>query len=513
MTSYDALIIGCGGGGGVMFHELAKAGFKVAALDEGPRFDPFVDYKNDELYAGKLFGNVPMEIKGNDPVGIGMVKAVGGGTNHYSAVYPRFHMSDFKTKTLDSVGEDWPIDYRKLEPYYDHVENFLGVSGLNENPFDVPRSPFPNPPHRYNGSSRVVARGASRLGLHPNPPPLAILSREYDGRPTCNQCGFCFQGCMLRDMSNVNNVYVPKALSYGGKLLERTKALRIKLNKKGEVDSVITVDRFGSTKIIKTRLLIVACNSINTPRLLLFNSSGKFPNGLANHSGLVGRNLMHHTPLGVYGRFPEKLNWHKGIPQGPIIQDFYETNHNNGFVRGYTLESFSNLPITLANEFNHDLWGEELVELMDSFAHLAGFWVCGEDLANPENRVQLHTDKIDEDGIPIPLVTYSYGDNDKKLMAHAAEKASAILLAGGADKIWTSPPSGSAHLVGTCRMGDNPETSVVNSFGQSHDVKNLFITDGSIFVTSAAVNPTLTIQALATRSAEYIVKNRRNFES
>jgi len=493
-----------------MFYHLAKSGFRVAALDEGPRFDPFVDFRNDELYAADLFGSVDMEITGSDPVGIGMVKAVGGGTNHYSAVYPRFHRSDFKVKSRDGVGDDWPMDYETIEPYYDEVENFLGVSGLNENPFDEKRGPFPNPPHRYNGSSRVIERGARKLGLHPNPPPLAILSREFDGRPACNQCGFCFQGCMLKDMSNVNNVYVPKTLKLGGTLMERTRVLNIELDKSENVNSVIAVNRSGKEFRIKTDLLIVACNTINTPRLLLFNKSKNFPDGLLNRNGLVGRNFMHHTPHGIYGRFGEKLNWHKGIPQGPIIQDFYETDRREDFLRGYTLEAFSNLPITLANGFNHNLWGSDLVELMDSFDRLAGMWVCGEDLPSPNNRVELHPTRKDELGVPIPLITYSYGENEKKLMAHAVKKGEEILLAGGADKTWVSPQGGSAHLMGTCRMGSDPKTSVVNSYGQSHDVKNLYITDGSVFVTSAAVNPTLTIQALATRTAGHIALNRRN---
>lgn len=507
---FDVCIIGCGAGGAVLAKELAEGGLSVIALDEGPRYDPFKDFRNDEIYAMRLFDKARLVLKGNDPLKLFMVKAVGGGTVHYTAISTRFHPSDFKVRSLDGVAEDWPISYEDLEPYYDKVEKILGVSGSNTNPFDAPRGPYPLPPHEFNVNSRVVAAGAKKLGLHPVPAPLAIISRPYDGRFACNQCGFCFEGCQMTSKSSTDIVYVPKAEARGAVILPNSKALRLEVNRKGLVESVVYIDSSGAERRQKAKLFAVACNAVNTPRLLLNSTSPLFPDGLANGSGLVGKHFMHNTIAAVFGRFEQKINSYKGLPQGLIIQDFYETDPRRGFARGYTMETFYAGPVALANGFMGNAWGEELMDFMSGYAYMAALFLNGEDLPDERNRVELDPEARDEHGMPLPRVTYSYGENELKLRAHSIQKAKEIMEAAGAVKTYGSPGRGTAHLMGTCRMGLDPKSSVVNSFGQSHEVKNLFICDGSVFVTSSGGNPTLTIQALATRTADYILREKTN---
>lgn len=506
----DVCIIGCGAAGAVLAKECAEGGLSVIAFDEGPRYDPFRDFRNDELYAVKIFDRARIVLDGDDPIKIFMVKAVGGGTIHYSAISLRFHESDFRVRRLDGVAEDWPITYKDLEPYYDKVERTLGVAGSNTNPFDVPRGPYPLPPHELNTNSQVIARGARRLGWHPVPAPLAILSRPYDGRFPCNQCGFCFEGCQMTAKSSTDLVYVPKAEAHGAVIRPRCKGLRLEVNKRGLVEAFIYIDERGREQRQKAKLFIVACNAVNTPRLLLNSTSNLFPQGLANSSGLVGKYFMHNTVAAVFGRFEQKINSYKGLPQGLIIQDFYETDHRRGFVRGYTMETFYAGPITLANGFMGHVWGDDLMDFMRGYAYYAALFLSGEDLPNEKNTVTLDPELKDEHGMPLPRVTYSYGENEVKLRAHSIRMAEDIMRAAGAVKTIGSPARGTAHLMGTCRMGTDPSRSVVNPFCQSHDVKNLFICDGSVFVTSTGGNPTLTIQALATRTADYIVHEKAN---
>ncbi|MDA2933077.1 GMC family oxidoreductase [Acidobacteria bacterium AH-259-D05] len=507
---YDICIIGCGAAGGVLAYELAKGGLSVVAFDGGPRFDPFKDFRNDELYARNLFLRQQVVLAGENPMRLFMVKAIGGGTVHYSAVSLRFHRSDFRMKSDDGVGEDWPITYEELEPYYDRVERMLGVSGSNINPFDESRGPYPLPPHQLNANSHIIANGAAKLGLHTVPSPLAIISRNYDGRFACNQCGFCFEGCRMTSKSSVDLVYVPRAEKYGALIRPNCQVRCLEVDAQGKVQGVIYFDEYGREMRQKASVFVVSCNAVNTPRLLLNSTSKLFPQGLGNHNGIIGRYFMHNTVAAVFGEFDQKLDSFKGLPQGAMIQDFYRSDPQRGFVRGYTMETFYVGPIALANGFMAHLWGKELSDFMAKYPYYAALWLGGEDLPNKNNRVTLDPDQKDEYGMPLPRVNYSYGENDLKLREHSMQMAEAIFDAAGAVKTFRSPARGSAHLMGTCRMGDDPERFVVNRNCQSHSVRNLFLCDGSVFVTSTAANPTLSIQALATRTADYILAEKNH---
>ncbi len=501
---YDICIVGCGAAGGVLAYELSRQGFSVVVFEEGPRFDPFKDFRNDEAYARRLLLRQDMVLDGKDPMRIFMVKAVGGGTVHYAGICLRLHRNDFRIKTLDGVGEDWPVGYDDLEPYYDKVEKMLGVSGTNTNPFDEPRGPYPLPPHAPNVNSQVIIQGAQKLGLHPVAAPLAILSQPYDGRFACNQCGFCFEGCRMTAKSSVDLVYVPRAEKNGALIRPNCRVRRLGTDAQGKVSEAIYFDEYRREQRQRAKLFIVACNAVNTPRLLLNSDSSRFPDGLANHNGVVGRYFMHNTVAAVFGEFERRLDSYKGLPQGTIIQDFYETDAQRGFARGYTMESFFVGPLSIANGFMGHLWGQDLSRFMSRYPHYSALWLGGEDLPDEDNRITLDADQKDEFGMPLPRITYGYGDNDLKLREHSMQMAEAIFEAAGAIASHRSPARGSAHLMGSCRMGEDPQRSVVDSFGRSHSVPNLFLCDGSVFVTSTAANPTLTIQALATRTAEYI---------
>lgn len=506
---FDVCIVGCGAAGGVLTWELTRAGFSVITLDEGPRFDPFKDFKNDELYARRIFQRQKVISSGKDPTQIFMVKAVGGGTVHYSAVSLRFHRSDFRMKSRDGVGEDWPITYEDLEPYYDRVEAMLGVSGQNTNPFDEPRKPYPLPPHQLNTNSLLIRKGCEILGLHAHPSPLAIISRNYDGRFACNQCGFCFEGCRMTSKSSVDLVYIPRAEKQGAVIRPNCYVRRLEVDAQGRISGIVYLDENRNERRQRASLYIVSCNGINTPRLLLNSACPQFPDGLANRSGVVGRYFMRNTVAAAFGKFNEVINSFKGLPQGAVIQDFYETNPKHDFLRGYTMETFYAGPITFANGYMARLWGEELVDFMKDYPYYAALWLGGEDLPNPENRVSLDPAEKDAFEMPLPHLTYSYGENDLKLRAHSMKMAQAVFEAAGAVKTFLSPARGTAHLMGTCRMGNDPISSVVDKYCRSHDIGNLFICDGSVFVTSTAANPTLTIQALATRTADYIARERQ----
>lgn len=505
---YDVCIVGCGGAGGVLAYELARQGASVCVFDEGPRFDPFKDFRNDEVYARNLFYKQQSVLQGKDPLRIIMVKAIGGGTVHYAGICLRLHRNDFRIKTLDGVGEDWPIRYEDLEPYYDRVEKMLGVSGTNTNPFDEPRGPYPLPAHPLNVNSQVIKRGADRLGWHAIPAPLAILSRNYDGRFACTQCGFCFEGCRMTAKSSVDLVYVPRAEALGARVRPNCHVRRLEVDERGRISGVIYFDEYRREQRQRAKLFIVSCNAVNSPRLLLNSTSNQFPHGLANDNGIVGRYFTHNTIAAVFGEFDRPLDCYRGLPQGTILQDFYETDASRGFVRGYTMEAFYVGPVSIANGFMAHLNGQELSDFMLKYRNYAGIWLGGEDIPNADNRVQLDAEQRDEYGMPLPRITYSYGDNDRKVREHSMQMAERLFEASGAVNVHRSPARGTAHLMGTCRMGDDPETSIVDRHCRSHSVPNLFICDGSVFVTATAANPTLTIQALATRAADYLVAEK-----
>jgi choline dehydrogenase-like flavoprotein len=334
---------------------------------------------------------------------------------------------------------------------------------------------------------------------------MAINSRPRDDRAACLQIGFCFQGCKSGAKWSTLYTEIPKAEASGNlDLRPESMVLQIQHDDAGLVSGVLYADKDGNQQLQKARLVCVACNSIETPRLLLNSASSKFPDGLANSSGQVGRNYMRHTTGSVYAVFDQPVRMYRGTTMAGIITDESKNDPARGFVGGYELESLSlGLPF-MAAFLEPGAWGRDFAWAMESYAHMAGMWIVGEDMPQEQNGVTLHDTEKDQHGLPIPNVHFDDHANDIAMRNHAYKQGRAVYEAVGAKRVYETPPYPSTHNLGTCRQSASSRDGVCNKFGQSHDVKNLFISDGSQFTTGAAENPTLTIVTLAIRQADYI---------
>ena len=527
----DVLIIGAGASGAAIAWSLLETRMRILCLEQGPHLahTDFPSLKDDyELSRYGKFSCDPnvRRLKQDYPINVDdscitpvNFNAVGGSTINFLGHWPRMRPSDFHTKTLDDVAEDWPLDYATLAPFYDMNDQVTGVSGLKGNPAYPDYAP-PLPPIPIGTLGQTLAKGFNKMGWHWWPSDVSILSQDYDGRQKCVNAGTCDLGCTAGAKGGTNFTYWPILTKAGVEVRTECRVREILINQQtGFATGVLYHGPDGQLHEQNAEMVIVACNGIGTPRLLLNSKSKLFPDGLANRSGMVGKNLMFHPLTGVSGVFSEPMKGHEGPMACSILsQEFYETDTNRNFTRGYGLYSGrSTTPMTYAlGGYGIDdpiPWGAEHREFMDNiYPYLAGLTVVSEDLPEEHNCVTLDPDIADSDGIPAPKITYRLGENTSKMLRHGEERAKEILLAAGAKKV-LSKAGGKVwwragwHQMGTCRMGNDPKNSVVNSWGRSHDIKNLFIVDGSIFVTAGAVNPTSTIQALALYIGDRIKTN------
>ncbi len=509
----DICVIGTGAAGGVLTKKLAEAGFKVVALEAGPHWVPARDFVSDEKAASQLYWTDRRITGGDDPIELaGNVtgRGVGGSTVHYTMVALRMHEEDFYTRTLDGVGEDWPISYDDLEPYYDEVERELGISGPVRWPWGPRRrGPYPYREHPLNSVADLFVRGCEQLGVTWAPAPLATISAPKDGRHPCVYRGYCNFGCSTDAKSSILVTYIPKAIAAGAEIRAGCMASRINVDAQGRASSVSYFRADGEGGFIeeeqRARLIIVACYAIESPRLLLNSACAQFPQGLVNSSGLVGTHLMIHAANLAYGRFEQPVRQYKAPPCLALSQDFYQTDWRNGYARGYTIECVGPFPIQFAKlaSGGKRMWGERLRTFMMDYNHYAGIGINGECLPYPFNTVTVVPDERDQYGLPIPKVTFRWGENERRMIRAGQAQLRAILAAAGGEDLFNADDT--AHLMGGCRMGNDPQTSVVDHRCRSWDVPNLFICDGSVFVTSSGVNPSLTIQAIAARTADYII--------
>ncbi len=516
----DILIVGAGAAGGVLAKELAQAGFRVVVLEAGPHWIPEIDFVSDEKAANKLYWTDPRVSAGQDPIELGANvtgKGVGGSTVHFAMVALRMHESDFRVRSLDGVAHDWPIQYQDLEPYYDAVEKELGISGPTNWPWPPHRNgPYPYRAHPFDSVAELFIQGCEKLGVTWAPCPVATISAPKGGRPPCVYRGWCIYGCSTNAKASTLVTYIPKAIQAGAEIRDCSMAYRINLDPKGRARSVSYFRKNKWDQLIEEEqpagLIILSCYSIETPRLLLNSVQKGHSQGLANSSGLVGKGLMVHPAHDVYGRFPQPVYMYKGPPTLAITQDFYETDPHNDYVRGFTIEPIGTFPQAFAKQAqaNLGLWGQELREFMMDYNHYAGWGLVGECLPDDNNTVTLDPQVKDQYGLPVARVTFSWGENDRKLFQAGIEKERQILEAAGAEITWMAKDT--AHLLGACRMGSDPQNSVVDPWCRSWDVPNLFICDGSVFVTSSAANPSMTIEALAARTADYIISQAHTGE-
>ncbi|MHB0913747.1 MAG: GMC family oxidoreductase [Armatimonadota bacterium] len=512
----DVVIVGAGAAGAVLAMELAKD-FSVVVLEAGPWLDTFDDMANDELHMlqGQLDWDDLRITAGKDPIQSGRTnsgRGVGGSTVHYTAATLRLHAHDFRVRSTDGVADDWPISYEDLAPYYSRVEHELGVSGPLYFPWGEYHGPFPTGPLPMNGRDEVIAEGMLKLGLTPSVCPHAVITAPWDGRSPCMYYGFCIHGCKSMAKSSTLVTYIPKAVHRGAEIRPHCMVYRVNHGSDGRVTGVSYFDEEGREREQRAKAVILSCYAVESPRLLLNSASARFPNGLANGSGAVGRNFMVHLGDNVYGRFGRPLDSFVTPPVGIVNEDRYRTDPKKDFVRGYSLEAYMIFPLEFTQVLiadNPHLWGRRLLDILDEYTHFALIGLVGEVLPSAGNRVTL-ADEKDGFGIPVAKIEYTKDANAKAMSADGVKLCEEIMRAGGARETFAT--DGSIHLLGTCRMGSDPATSVVDQWCRSHEVPNLFICDGSVFVTGGAVNPSLTIQAIATRTAEHIKESARRGE-
>lgn len=501
------VVIGTGAGGGVLANELAQKGISVVALEAGGRYLP-EDYINDEWESfGQLAWLDPRTTSGDwrvakDFSGLPawIVKAVGGTTTHWAGASIRFQPHEWKAKTTYGEVEgasllDWPIDGEEMAPYYTKAEDKLGVTRTGG------REGLPG-----CNNYLVFEAGAKKLGykeVHTGK--MAINSDWYDDRMPCQQTGFCFQGCKWGAKWSAAYTDIPRGEATGNlEVREKAHVARILHDDSGKVTGVEYFDDKGDLQMQKARIVAVAGNSFESPRLLLNSASNMFPNGLANSSDQVGRNYMRHMTGSVYGVFDKPVKMWRGTTMAGIIQDEAKHDPSRGFVGGYELETLSlGLPF-MAAFLDPGAWGREFTTALDMYENMAGMWIVGEDMPQSDNRVTLNTEVKDQFGLPVANVHFSDHPNDVAMRNHAYKQGAAIYDAVGATRTFPTPPYPSTHNLGTNRMSEKAEDGVVNKWGQTHDIKNLFVSDGSQFTTGAAENPTLTIVALAIRQADHI---------
>ncbi len=504
----DYLIIGVGSAGGVLLQRLSRAGLKVVGLEAGTFWDTERDWVSDEAGSHKLYWEDPRVTGGTDPLALGANncgKGVGGGSVHWAAFAPRLHPSDFEIYTRDGVGVDWPIKYEELLPYYEQLELEMPVSGPAYFPWGHPHG-YPYGPHPMGGVGNALIKGCSALNI----PvciggPVAILAGSHGSRPHCIYRGFCIQGCKVGAKASTLITHVPDAVENGAEIRDLSMASRIELGKNRRVTGVHYFDNDGREHFQKAKAVIVSGYAIETPRLLLNSACPGFERGLANSSDTVGRYLMAQAGNVVLGKFEQLVRMYKAPPAHALTEEFYETDPKRDFARGFAIQTVGPLPIAFAKQMmaSKKAWGWGLRREMMDYNHWAAFGVLGEILPWSDNRVTLAQNEKDCFGIPVAHVSFNLHENDKKLIKFGKEKTMEVMSAAGACEVVQEARF--AHLVGAARMGSDPRTSVVDKFGRAHDIANLFICDGSIMPTQGLANPGLTIQALAARTADYLI--------
>jgi choline dehydrogenase-like flavoprotein len=536
----DVVVVGSGAGGGVVAKELAEAGLSVVVFERGKAYS-MADFDHSEMesqyslppaYGPAVFPN-PRTFRYNDRETARLVyagldgvygktaAAVGGATLAYGAAAWRYKKEDFRMKSTYGVLpgtslEDWPISYDDLEPYYEQAEYEIGVSGLGgADPFAEPRKkPFPVPPLPINPQGEIIRDAGLRLGWHPFPPPFAILTQPYRNRVGCVQCRWCLaHACEVGAKSGTQNSMLPVAMKTGHcELRANCFVTRILTDDKGRPCGVQYFDAQKQGHEQYADLIVVSCSATESARLLL-NSANKFhPGGLGNSSGQVGHNINDHTGADAFGIFEHEIPHHKG--PGPSIA-FNDWNHPRSreiVGGGYIYNYYCTLPIEFANSRppGEALWGKAHKDFQRKYfyryIHLGSNCQA---MPQETNRVDLDPNVRDAWGMPVARITHSFMKTDYDVANFVMDKQEQLLKEAGAIKTWRGGnPRGGVddHQNGSCRMGNDPKTSVVNSYCQSHDIDNLFIVDGSVLVTDGGFNPSLTIQAIAFRSAEYIQK-------
>jgi len=504
----DLLIVGAGAGGSVLAQRLARKGWRIVILEAGPFWHPDEDWVSDEAGSHRLYWNQKRIIGGEDPISLGKNnsgRGVGGSMVHYAGYTPRFHPSDFETLTGDGVGANWPISYGELKPHYEELERELPVAGQNW-PWGDPHS-YPFSPHPVSGAAQVLWRGAIEMGIEMRAGPVGIVNGTFGNRPHCIYRGYCLQGCKVNAKASPYVTHLPDALAHGVEIRADSMAVRVELDDAGKAIGVTYVREGEALERFQRAAAVAVCGySIETPRLLLNSTSPRFPNGLGNNEDQVGRYVMVQGASQSAGRFPDEQRMYKAPPPEVSSEQFYETDEDRGFARGFSIQTISPLPIGWAEHvIAEGHFGQALREYMRDYNHWTTIGVLNELLPQPDNRVTLAEEK-DPYGVPVAHFAHSRCENDKANMEYSKKILKSILQAAGAQDTLTIQRY--AHLIGGARMGTGPENSVVDSDQRVWGVENVLIADGSVCPTQGSANPALTIMALSSRLAGRLAAKR-----
>ncbi len=498
----DVVVIGTGAGGAPLTAKLAVNGRSVVALEAGPAFDAH-HHTPDEPTAQELYwlherlsgGGTPQAFGGNNS-GTGL----GGSLLHYGAFLPRMDKRDFHLYSETGKGVDWPFGAEELQPYVEEVEAFIGVSGPQSYPWDAQRH-YAYPPLAPNKAALKMRQACDNVGLRHADGPVAVITKQHQQphfgqREACVNCGACHQGCRNGSKSGVDNTYLPLARAHGAELRTGCMVTGFERDSQGRITAVI-YQRNGKEERQKCKAVVLAAGAVETARLLLHND-------LANSSGQVGRNYMTHISTQVWGVFDEEIRPNKGYPSLTISEDMLRPKDAD-FAGGYLLQSLGMMPLTwAANLVRADgRRGEALSKTLAAYNYSAGIGMHGETLPRDENRVTL-SDEKDAFGLPKPRIDHTYGPNEEAMHRHASRLMVKMWESIGAKDIRVI--SRAAHMIGTCRMGKDAGSSVVNPYGRSFDIANLWISDHSTFPSAGAANPALTIMALSLRTADALLK-------
>ena len=501
----DFAIVGTGAGGGTLAARLAEKGYSVVAFDAGPYFRPLEDFASDETEQEKLYWNDPRVVEGADPIVMGgknSGKTVGGSMVHFAMVSLRFRPEWFKSRSTLGYGADWPISWEEMWRYYEQVERDLSISGPINYPWGPPRPRYPYRPHPMNAAAEVLARGCEAMGLKWTATPLATVSAPRGEAHPCVYRGFCRFGCSTNAKQSTLNTYIPRAIRAGAEIRDLAMVGRIEVDARDRASGV-HYHREGQWRFQRARNVIVAGYAVESPRLLLNSATDRHRHGLANSSGLVGKYLMTQPNQAVYGKSKDEIRWNKG-PPSLAITEHWNYDDRKDFHGGYCWMGQGPLPIEWAKTMtaSRGIWGEELRLAMQDYNYQVGVKMVGECLPSENNTVTL-ADQKDRYGLPVAKVTFGWGENDKALIKHALDQMEASMDAAGVTDLFRQEEDAN-HLGGTVKMGDDRRTSVVDADCRSWDVPNLFVCDGSVFPTVGGVNPSLTIQAIALRTADRI---------
>jgi choline dehydrogenase-like flavoprotein len=525
----DVLIIGAGASGGVAAAHLARAGMAVTCLEQGGWMNPsdFPADRRDLELLGTSRWHINANVRGQPedyPCEVSeadihplMVGAVGGSTIHYTAIWTRLRPSDFRVRTVDGVGDDWPISYAELQPHFEAIDVEIGASGMAGDPAYPPGAELPLPAFPLGPAGEAMALGMNRLGWHWWPAVNGMPSEPFGDRPACQRRGTCLWGCPEGAKASMDVTHWPVALRHGARLVTGARVREITVDERGRASGATYLDRDGAEHHVPASLVILAANGVGTARLLLLSRSARFPDGLANSSGLVGKRLMMHPAQMVTGVYEQELqSWRGPFGASIVTSEFGESEPSRGFVRGAHWELVPGGPprFSMVQTGHEHLtldqgWGANFHRIAREVVGRTATWsMAVEDLPDERNDVTLDADLTDSSGIPAPRIRYAISDMSRASLAWNGARATEAHEAAGATRVQieAAEPHSGWHLLGTAKMGTDPATSVVDRDCRTHDVPNLYVIDGSVFVTSSAVNPTATICAIAHRAAQHIVR-------